>query len=75
MDRYGGRVAQSYQYFQNVVDHFHHEILLFQPILLLNQDVVGKVGIRLYQIKFMENDWHKNVPEPNRIELLINKLV
>ena len=42
MGGYGGRVIQSCQYFQTFVNHFQHKILLFQPlVLLLNQVVVS----------------------------------
>ena len=54
MDRSGGRVAQSCQYFQKFVNHCHNKILLIKPLLLLNQDVVGDVGIQPYQIKYIK---------------------
>ena len=53
LDGYDVRVAQSCQYSQNFVNNFHHKILLLQPLLLLNQAVVGNLCIQPDQIKCM----------------------
>ena len=75
MDGSIGRVAQSCRPIQKFFDHFHHKILLLQPLLLLNQAVVGNVGIHSYQIKYMEHDWHPNAPAPKRMTVISNQLV
>ena len=51
MEKSGGRVAKSCQYFQKFVDHFHYKILLLETLILLNQYDVGNVDIQSYQIK------------------------
>ena len=75
MDGSGGRVAQSFQSFQKIVNHCQHKILLIQTLLLLKQASVCNMGIHHYQIKYMEHDCHPNVPDPNRMIVIINQLV
>ena len=71
----GGRVSQNWQYFQTFVEHCHYKIFLLQPLLILNQAVVGNLVIHPYQIKCMEHGWHQNTPAPKIMMAIINQQV
>ena len=75
MDLSGGRVAQICRYFQKFIYHLKHKILVIQPLIILNQDVVCNAFIQPYQIIFMEHDWHKNMSALKRMTVISNQLV
>ena len=71
VDRYGGSVAQSCHYVQNVFSCFCHKTLMLQFSLLLNQVGVDNIVIYTCQV----NDWHPNVLAPKRMVVVSNQMV
>ena len=73
--RSGEIVAQSFQCLLKNFDPCQHKILLIQPLLLLDQYVVGNVIIHPCKINCMEHGWNPIFPELKITMEIINQLV
>ena len=67
--------SSKFSIFPKVCRPLPAQILLIQPLILLNHYVVGNVGIHPYQIKCMEHYWNSNVPVLKIMAVISNQLV
>ena len=72
---YSGSIAKSWCSLQNIFNHFYHKIIMLQLLLLLKTFDVYHVEICLSQLKCMVHHWQPNSSAPNRMAVVINRLL